>query len=258
MRGARNTCRKCMHTLRKKCICTRACASMQRCRSYFAMKAIANLSWILRDIIQAVVCHPPSCQLDESVAWRCSLKKSVQIHASSWRGRRGGVAQASFDHPRWCGPHPVCLWFTLADLIQFVYGSHSPRTSLSTKFYLCHGFCGLSYVCLYNHKHLTGRRGQKIGNMQSRFYYTSPWYLLCVCVCVCVLVGRCVRSWPTPCTVMISLARLQANASFSMCPGWRILLIFPSFPMATTPTGSSPKTSPVSTSCGTQSVRHSQ
>ena len=44
----------------------------------------------------------------------CSLKKSVQIHASSWRGRRCTVAQASSDHPRWCGPHPVCLWFTLA------------------------------------------------------------------------------------------------------------------------------------------------
>jgi len=33
---------------------------------------------------------------------RCSLKKSVQIHASSWRGRRCGVAQASFHHSRCC------------------------------------------------------------------------------------------------------------------------------------------------------------
>jgi len=33
---------KCMHTLRRKCTCTRACASMQRCRNFFAMETIAN------------------------------------------------------------------------------------------------------------------------------------------------------------------------------------------------------------------------
>jgi len=49
----------------------------------------------------------------KSVAQHCSLKKFVQIHASSWRGRRCGVAQASFDHLRWYRPHPVCLWFAL-------------------------------------------------------------------------------------------------------------------------------------------------
>jgi len=79
--------------------------------------AVASLPWkLLRtylescaNIAQAVVyCppfHPPSCR--QSVARRCSLKKSVQIHASSWRGRHCGVAQASSDHPRWCRPHPV-------------------------------------------------------------------------------------------------------------------------------------------------------
>jgi len=54
------------------------------------------------------------------------LKKSVQIHASSWRGRRCGVAQASSDHLRWCGPHPVCLWFTLAH----VRGPHPRQESI--------------------------------------------------------------------------------------------------------------------------------
>jgi len=44
--------------------------------------------------------HPPAVST-KSVAWRCSLKKSVQIHASSWRGRRCGVSQVSLDHPRW-------------------------------------------------------------------------------------------------------------------------------------------------------------
>jgi hypothetical protein len=39
------------------------------------------------------------------VARRCSPKKTVSIHASSWRSRHCGVAHASFDHPCWCGPH---------------------------------------------------------------------------------------------------------------------------------------------------------
>jgi len=56
----------------------------------------------------------PPAGSTKSVALRCSLKKSVQIYASSWRGCRRGVAHASFDHPCWCRPHPVCLWFTLA------------------------------------------------------------------------------------------------------------------------------------------------
>jgi len=57
----------------------------------------------------------PAAVSTKSVAQRCLLKKSVQIHASSWRGRRCGVAQAawSFDCLRWCRPHPVCLWFAL-------------------------------------------------------------------------------------------------------------------------------------------------
>ena len=68
-----------MHTLRKKCVCPRAYAAVST----------------------------------KSVAWRCSLKKFVQIQVSSWRGRRCGVVQALCDHLRWCRPHPVCLWFAL-------------------------------------------------------------------------------------------------------------------------------------------------
>jgi len=55
----------------------------------------------------------PAVVSTKSVARRCSLKKSVQIHASSLHDRRCGVAHASSDHPRWCRPHPVCLWFAL-------------------------------------------------------------------------------------------------------------------------------------------------
>ena len=42
---------KCMYTLRNKCTCPRACAPMQRCRSFFAMESIANLSesWVLHE-----------------------------------------------------------------------------------------------------------------------------------------------------------------------------------------------------------------
>ena len=55
--------------------------------------------------------RPPSCL---PVARRSSLEKSVRILASSWRGRRCGVAQASSNHTCWCRPHPICFWFTLA------------------------------------------------------------------------------------------------------------------------------------------------
>jgi len=49
----------------------------------------------------------------KSVARCCSLKKFIQFHTSQWSGRRCSVAQASFNHPRWCRPRPVCLWFAL-------------------------------------------------------------------------------------------------------------------------------------------------
>jgi len=71
-------------------------------RTYF--ESCAN---IVQGVVYCPPCRPPSCR--QSVARRCSLKKSVQIHASSWRGRHCGVAQASSDHPRWCRPHPVCV-----------------------------------------------------------------------------------------------------------------------------------------------------
>ena len=99
---------------------TRACAPVQRCSSFLAMEAIANLSWVLREHRAGCRFRPPSCPFVKPAALllagsqTCSLKKFDQIHASSWRSRRYSVAQASSDHPRWWGPHPVCLWFTLA------------------------------------------------------------------------------------------------------------------------------------------------
>ena len=61
-----------------------------------------------------------------SFARLCSLKKSVQIHASSWRSRCCDVSQASFDHLCWCRPHPIFLWFALETW---------PRGSPHPKFY---------------------------------------------------------------------------------------------------------------------------
>jgi len=128
-----STC-ECMPTLRKHAY---GLVHVHLCNG-----AVAFLSWkLLRtylescaNIIQAVVYRPPSCgprqarpspparppaallppSCRQSVARRCSLQKPVQIHASSWRGRRRSVAQASSNHPRWCRPHPVCLWVALA------------------------------------------------------------------------------------------------------------------------------------------------
>jgi len=56
---------KCIHTLRKKCICARACAPMQRCRSFCAIKLLRTYLESCASIVQAVICRPPSCRLDE-------------------------------------------------------------------------------------------------------------------------------------------------------------------------------------------------
>jgi len=46
---------KCMHTLRKKCICARACTHMQRCRSFFTMKLLRTYLESCASIVQAVI-----------------------------------------------------------------------------------------------------------------------------------------------------------------------------------------------------------
>jgi len=44
----------------------------------------------------------------QSIAWRLPAHETIQIHASSERGRGCVVAQA--DHPRLCGPHLAGEW----------------------------------------------------------------------------------------------------------------------------------------------------
>jgi len=64
---------KCMHTLRKKCTCTRACAPMQRCWSFFAMETITksvilSLAWASCRLLFAnrPLLPTPSCCLDKT------------------------------------------------------------------------------------------------------------------------------------------------------------------------------------------------
>jgi len=82
--------------------CAAASLPLRLLRTY--LESCTN---IVQTVVYCPPYRPPSCW--QSFARRCSLKKSVQIHASSWRGRHCGVTQASSDHPRWCRPHPVCL-----------------------------------------------------------------------------------------------------------------------------------------------------
>jgi len=134
--------------------------------------AEASLPWNYCELTRILSLAQASCRLwfdarpaarpaavsTKSVARRCSLKKSVQIHASSWRGRQCGVARASFDHPIDWGCfyyfvrnslvallESLCAWILSLDswisgfswqcegagLIQFDRGSHLP---LATEF----------------------------------------------------------------------------------------------------------------------------
>jgi len=115
--------------------------------------AAASLPWKLlwtylescANIMQAVVsARPPAlCRAGRPPAGPLPYmfaKKCVQIHASSWRGRCCSVAHASSDHPRWCEPHPVCQWFTLAHGC----GSHPRQKSIFTAIFA--GFVNCCYL----------------------------------------------------------------------------------------------------------------
>ena len=98
---------------------TRACAPVQRCSSFLAMEAIANLSWVLREHRAGCRFRPPSCPFVEPAAlllarWpTCSLRnpsKSTLAHDAV-------AAVVLHEH------HLIIR--VSAGLIQFVYGSHS-------------------------------------------------------------------------------------------------------------------------------------
>ena len=101
--------------------------------------------------VQKLLCHGNYCELilspvraslkpssvdrpaagpRKSAARGCPRKTSFQIHVSSRLGRRRSVAQASFNHPRWCRPHSVCLWSHL----QLGREGHPFKKSISAIF----------------------------------------------------------------------------------------------------------------------------
>ena len=49
-----------------------------------------------------------SSRLSRSAAETLLAQKTPKIHPSSWLGCRRGLAQASFNHPRWCRAPSVC------------------------------------------------------------------------------------------------------------------------------------------------------
>ena len=115
MHGAHNTCMP-VHTLRKKCTCTRVCAPMQRCRSFFAMEAIANLFWVLREH-RADCRSPPALQLSR----QNQSPDTVRSRNPSKSTLAHDAVAAAVSHTH----HSII--HVGAGLIQFVYGSHSKR-----------------------------------------------------------------------------------------------------------------------------------
>jgi len=106
----------------QKCIWTRACAPTQQCRSFFAMEAIANLSWVLRE-------HRTGCRLPPALlpARRNQLPDAVRSRIPSNSTLTCDVVAAVVLHKH----HLItCVG---AGLIQFVYRSHSRLAMEATR-----------------------------------------------------------------------------------------------------------------------------
>ena len=92
--------------------CMRTYATVQKilCHGRYC-EFILSLAQALCRLSFAARSCCPSCCLDQT---RHPTLFAQEIHASSWHSHHYGVVHASFDHPRWCRPHPVCLWVALA------------------------------------------------------------------------------------------------------------------------------------------------
>ena len=103
------------YSLRKKCTCARACTPMQQCRSFFAMEAIANLSWVFCE--HRTGCHLMTTLLlsrrNQSPDAVCSRNPSQ----STLRHDDAVAAAVSHKH------HSIIR--VGSGLIQWVYGSRS-------------------------------------------------------------------------------------------------------------------------------------
>jgi len=105
----------CIHTLRKKCTCTRACVHMQQCRTFFAMEA-TNLSRVLRE-------HRAGCSLPPALllSRRHQSPDAVRSRNPSKSTLAHDAVAAAVSHTH----HSIIR--VGAGLIQFVHGSHSKR-----------------------------------------------------------------------------------------------------------------------------------
>jgi len=125
--------------------------------------------------VQKLLCHGNYCELilspvraslkpssaarpaagpTKSAARGCPRKTSFQIHVSSRLGRRRSVAQASFNHPRWCRPHSVCLWSHL----QLGREGHPFKKSISAIFpreFFLRVFCATIEIWLHISSHFS-------------------------------------------------------------------------------------------------------
>ena len=119
MHGAQNTCLTILnacHTPRKKCTCTYAL--MQRCRNFFAMETIANMSLVLREH-RAGRRLPTALLLSRSNQSPDAVRSSLRNPSKSTLAHDAVSAAVSQKHNL-----IICVG---AGLIQFVYGSHSKR-----------------------------------------------------------------------------------------------------------------------------------
>jgi len=119
MHGAQNTCLNACHTPRKKSTGTYACAPVQLCRSFFAMEAIANLSWVLHE--HHAGCRCRSLLLPVLLSRPNSLPVNVRSRNLSKSTLAHDAVPAAVSHKH----HSIIR--VGAGLIQIVYGLHSKR-----------------------------------------------------------------------------------------------------------------------------------
>ena len=101
----------------QKCIWTRACAPMQRCRSFFAMEAIANLSWVLHE-------HRAGCRLSPLLPPLLLSRPNPSPNAV--RSRNPSESTIAHDAVAAAVLHKHHLIIRVgAGLIQFVYVSYT-------------------------------------------------------------------------------------------------------------------------------------
>jgi len=98
---------------------TRACAPVQRCTSFLAMEAIANLSWVLREHRAGCRFRPPSCPFvgRPPSCWPVARHVRLTNPIKSTLAHDAVAAVVLHKH------HLIIR--VGAGLIQFVYGSLS-------------------------------------------------------------------------------------------------------------------------------------